>query len=45
MPGFFLAYLTVTGVAANGIKVGNRRAKRSHIGAQNGPTWVQGFTI
>jgi hypothetical protein len=23
---------------------GNRRAKRSHIGAQNGPTWVQGFT-
>ena len=27
-----------------GVRAGNRRAKRSHIGAQNGPTWVQRFT-
>ena len=23
---------------------GNRRAKQTHIGEQNGPTWVQGYT-
>lgn len=26
------------------LKAGNRRAKQTHIGEQNGPTWVQGYT-
>jgi hypothetical protein len=26
------------------MEAGNRRAKGTHIGKQNGPTWVQGYT-
>jgi hypothetical protein len=30
--------------AADKPPAGNRHPKRTHLGTQNGPTWVQGYT-